>query len=278
MADGNFTPYGVIYCIEHIDSGKRYIGQTTRSIAHRWWEHCYYLSNRRLGNAIRKYGKESFSVYELDVASSKEELDHLEKTYILMFKTTDSSHGYNLDLGGGSGKHSDESKAFMSNIRKGKKHSEETKKKISASQVGRVMTDKTREKMKEKSWVGRPHSTETRLKLSEINTGKRHSEETIKKLSDVRKELWNDDKSREAMRSASIEARKSESYKSKVSEISKQQWADDEKRSRLLEARAKTQEQGNAARLAAWSDPEKRARRLEKLAATRERKRLAEAN
>ena len=65
--DGTYTGY--IYKIENLINGKCYIGQTTTTIAHRWGQHS--SNHKNMGNmiickAIRKYGKESFKITQLE--------------------------------------------------------------------------------------------------------------------------------------------------------------------------------------------------------------------
>lgn len=57
--------------------------------------------NTRLANAIRKYGKDNFSVCEIDVAETKEELDKKEISYIKKYNAIKT--GYNETLGGDGG-------------------------------------------------------------------------------------------------------------------------------------------------------------------------------
>ena len=52
---------GVIYCIENMINGKKYVGQTKRTVKTRWTEHinkksrCWFL-----GRAIQKHGTSNF--------------------------------------------------------------------------------------------------------------------------------------------------------------------------------------------------------------------------
>jgi len=120
-----------IYCITCSVTNKQYIGQTVSHVLNhnkyrkygtqkRFLSHiseaikntkqkqCWYLNN-----AIRKYGKESFSA-ELLYVCTKEDSDEEEtkmiKEYNSLFPT-----GYNLKLGGTSFVHTNESKKILSN-------------------------------------------------------------------------------------------------------------------------------------------------------------------
>lgn len=88
--------YGYVYCIENKVNGKKYIGITTRTMNKRFEEH--KKANSYIGKAIRKYGVSNFSISELDIAKTHEELCQLEVFYIEKFKTFEN--GYNLTIGG----------------------------------------------------------------------------------------------------------------------------------------------------------------------------------
>ncbi|MCI7204383.1 MAG: GIY-YIG nuclease family protein [Clostridium sp.] len=129
--------YGIIYKVENLIDGKIYIGLTTSKYGFKGRYHGegiqgmykYYKSrkdrgfnyNRHLYYAIEKYGFDNFKITErFDIAFSKEELDIKEKTYIALYKSAQEEYGYNLDLGGSCGKHSETTKNKMSKIMKEK--------------------------------------------------------------------------------------------------------------------------------------------------------------
>ena len=100
---------GYIYCIENIYNGKKYIGQTLRTINDRWEQHVkdavreadtYYFHR-----AIRLYGKESFKVEQVELLCDdnidglKNKLNDRERYYIYLFNTYGNS-GYNGTSGG----------------------------------------------------------------------------------------------------------------------------------------------------------------------------------
>ena len=88
-----------------------YIGQTIKTIQERYSGHIRAtFENRKnklespLYNSIRKYGKDNFTVEEIDTATSIEELNEKEQFYIDKYKTfhiTNSTGCYNLTMGGG---------------------------------------------------------------------------------------------------------------------------------------------------------------------------------
>lgn len=101
---------GFIYCITNKINNKKYIGQTTTTIKHRFKQHIESAkrSNYAIGCAIRKYGKENFSVEEIEKITRKSRenlvkgLSVLEKKYIKEYKSLTNQHGYNIDIGGAS--------------------------------------------------------------------------------------------------------------------------------------------------------------------------------
>lgn len=56
--------------------------------------------NRYFLNAIRKYGRDSFKIEQIDFAYTIEELKQKEINYISLLKATDRKIGYNISLGG----------------------------------------------------------------------------------------------------------------------------------------------------------------------------------
>lgn len=94
-----------IYCHIHIESGRRYIGLTSRSWQSRWKNHCYAAKSSKGGrwhfpNAIRKYGKEAFSHEVLEICHSLEVANLAEECWISFYETRDPEKGFNLVKGG----------------------------------------------------------------------------------------------------------------------------------------------------------------------------------
>jgi len=91
----------IIYKITNLLSGKIYIGQTIQKMTTRWSRHC---SNNRgtsaISNAINKYGRDNFTIEEIDGANSQSELNYLEKHYICNLNSK-FPNGYNIKDGGG---------------------------------------------------------------------------------------------------------------------------------------------------------------------------------
>jgi len=252
MTKRDFTdrPYGIVYQARHIASGKSYVGQTVGSLNERWRQHIKTNYCRLLHNAIKKYGADAFEVFQIDAANSKEELDQLEELHIQRLNTMSRAHGYNLRNGGSWGKHSEESKAIMSEKVRQALLNPEYRKALSIGQKRRIRTP------------------EHNARVAAALTGRKASESHKKKMSEVTKKRWDDPIEREKMRINSIEARASQAFIEQVSATTKNQWSDPEKRARLLAAQA-------AGKAAFWADPEKRAARIAKRAATIESKRAA---
>ena len=93
-----------IYCHIHIESGRRYIGLTQRTMSQRWSQHVSQSKHAKklwhFPNAIRKYGKDAFSHEVLEVCSTLEEANIREEFWIEHFKTRDSQFGFNIAPGG----------------------------------------------------------------------------------------------------------------------------------------------------------------------------------
>jgi len=94
-----------IYCHQHIESGRRYVGQTKKKMLQRWNQHVYTATRESKGwshfaNAIRKYGKDAFSHEILEICYDLEFSNAAEKKWIAHFDTTNPEKGYNFKSGG----------------------------------------------------------------------------------------------------------------------------------------------------------------------------------
>jgi len=88
--------YGIIYCITNKTDNNKYIGLTTIGLNERFKQHTKAYSY--IGKAIRKHGKDNFTIEQIDEAETKEELCDLEIYWIGKHNTFDE--GYNLTRGG----------------------------------------------------------------------------------------------------------------------------------------------------------------------------------
>lgn len=86
-----------IYKITNIQNNKVYIGQSIRPIEARFHRHINDALNNILdthfARAIRKYGKESFIIEEIDTATNQEELNKKEQYWIQFYNSVED--GYN---------------------------------------------------------------------------------------------------------------------------------------------------------------------------------------
>jgi len=180
----------LVYCIKNTINNKEYIGLTTRTLEQRWKQHICESNkqdswewNTPLGNAIKKYGKDSFEVFVLEECSSETEMKQKEIQLIRERKSLAFETGYNLTLGGDG--------------RLGYKLSEKTKRKIGEGNLGKVMSNEAKEKMSvaaKKRCVGKPspmdgkkHTEESKQKIISFLTGRKHSEESKRKRSESMK-------------------------------------------------------------------------------------------
>lgn len=86
-----------IYKITNIQNNKVYIGQTIRPIEQRFHRHINDAMNNILdthfARAIRKYGKDSFIIEEIDTAQTQDELNQKEQYWIRYYDAVNK--GYN---------------------------------------------------------------------------------------------------------------------------------------------------------------------------------------
>ena len=170
-----------IYAIFNIANDKCYIGQAFK-FKKRWTNHRVELSLSRHVNiylqaAWNKYGSPNFIFVILERVSDTANLTSREQYWMDALKSADREFGYNMAPAAGSligFKASDETKAKLSALRKGKPRSEEVKAKIRAGSKGRVHSPEARAKMAEAK-KGSKFSEETKLKMSESQKGNTHN-------------------------------------------------------------------------------------------------------
>ena len=136
---------GEVYVQTCTANEKSYVGQTTRGAQVRWREHVRHACcakhadfNYPISWAIRKYGADVFESRVLAVARTKEELDNLEKVWIILLQTR-KPNGYNLGIGGEGNpglKHTDKAKAKIAAAHRGKPLSAEHRATLSAAGKG----------------------------------------------------------------------------------------------------------------------------------------------
>lgn len=173
--------YG-LYCTCHPERGIRYVGQTTRTVERRVFEHTWDAVSRKgrsapntpLSHWIRKHGVENIAFRVLQEAES-EDIDALEVFWIEELGTHKSDGGLNLALGGNTRRgwrHSEEARQKITKALTGRPVSEETRKKISLAQKGKPssMSPEGLESFR-RHVAERIISDETRQKISEASRG-----------------------------------------------------------------------------------------------------------
>ena len=99
---GNRDPRNVIYCIENINTGKKYIGKTSAEVSKRWTEHIKTSLNigtiktTNIHKALYNHWDE-FIFYIL-AETEKDKLSEMEKYYISFYES--DKYGYNIKAGG----------------------------------------------------------------------------------------------------------------------------------------------------------------------------------
>ena len=176
-----------IYKIENLINNKIYIGQTVKTIEHRYKGHLKNADNNKehpLYDSMNKHGINSFKLSEIEQCTSIEELNLKETYWINYFKSQNRQKGYNLNTGGKNGFHCKETRLKIGKANKGKKRTEETKLKLSLAHKGAKLSEEHKRKIG-KTLIGRKHSEEAKKKMRK----RVFSEETRKKMSLSRKKL-----------------------------------------------------------------------------------------
>lgn len=124
---------GSIYKIVNLVNGKIYIGQTIQRINARWMAHKKPSNKNPIGDAIKKYGLENFTIEEIASCTDMLDLNFAEQIIIAQYDCL-VPKGYNLIEGGRNSYKSDKMKtSVIPPSFKGKRHTEKTKLKISES-------------------------------------------------------------------------------------------------------------------------------------------------
>lgn len=178
--------YGVVYLIWNMLNGKKYVGQTTKTVEERFRQH-KRCKKGLIGKAIRKYGKEKFRYGVIVSCMSKAEMDEKEKFFIIALRSK-NPFGYNQTDGGDGAvgyTPTTEHRANISASLTGRHLSPEHRKNISASKSGENNPNYGKH---------RSEQTKAKLRLSKIgeknpqygkpapNRGKKHTEATKAKM------------------------------------------------------------------------------------------------
>jgi hypothetical protein len=90
----------LIYIVRNTVNSKVYIGQTEKTLADRLYKHFTTKSCPHLINAIKRYGKDKFSIHFITICGTQESTDYWETYFIAQYKSNDRRYGYNIRSGG----------------------------------------------------------------------------------------------------------------------------------------------------------------------------------
>lgn len=99
---------GVIYLIEHLTTGRKYVGLTIVFVTERWRQHVEHAMAGHIKNldslhaAIREHGAHEFRMTVIDTGTTKLDLERKERYWIAKLGTL-APNGFNICPGGGSG-------------------------------------------------------------------------------------------------------------------------------------------------------------------------------
>jgi len=195
-----------IYCHTHVESGRRYVGMTARSMERRWAQHIVQSRATKNGrwhfpNAIRKYGKEAFSHEVLEVCHDLEMANLAEERWIELLDTRNPERGFNLAKGGSHTPHpitnpwdrpGYREKQEARVIRTDQLHTPEARAAVKAALNAPESKARRSEAMKEsharpevRQRISRKLTDEQKEHLRQVRTGSKLSPETREKLAAV---------------------------------------------------------------------------------------------
>lgn len=183
----------LIYTITNSATGKKYVGKTIFTLDVRMSAHksAAKTKNFPLYNAFKKYGIDSFIIEQIDEATTVQELNIKEISWISQLDTI-VPNGYNVRLGGNGGSApgsiSESGRRRIGEAARqrmtGRTVSKETKEKLRRNATGVVFSEERKCKISRSkqgknghpAWnKGNHASTETRAKMSAAQKGKHHA-------------------------------------------------------------------------------------------------------
>jgi group I intron endonuclease len=218
-----------VYAIVHTNSNRLYIGSSGNMVK-RWTQHKSHLrhqhhSSQKLQRAWDKYGEDSFKFIVIEECNISE-LRTREQYWMDVFNSYENGfNGTKKAL-----EHSEEVRARLSEMGKGRTLTAETKKKMSdshknngvAPSVTQMHTSKARVKAA-KAKLGRKHTDEAKAQMSKSRKGRglglthTMSEESKKKLSLAKTGIKKSEEAKVEMRKPkSEEAKKNMSISAKL--------------------------------------------------------------
>lgn len=160
------------YLVTCLETNKRYVGITSRSVSQRWNDHVHgarkHVQRSAFLSAISKYGPDRFEVEEICCAKSWSDICAAESILIAQHGTI-SPTGYNLTLGGDG--------------RFGYHPSAESVERSAAKHRGRPCHENTRAAAR-LAHLGVAKSAEHRARISAAKTGVARSKETKRKIAE----------------------------------------------------------------------------------------------
>jgi len=183
-----------IYCIENKINNKKYIGLTTTDLKTRFNQHCQPSHKLTISNAIRKHGKENFTIRELDSASTIDELNKLEQKWIKNYDTY--NNGYNETKGGHGLTGKKLTKEHKDKIAKARLRENRSEEEIKGMQERYWSGPLSKQKGKDHPNYGKETPQDVRDKISESNIGREawnegktgiYSEESLEKMSKAKR-------------------------------------------------------------------------------------------
>lgn len=161
------------------------MGQTKQTLQKRWKGHCAdALANKRRGcvainRAIRRYGKDGFSVEVLEANVDDADLNWMEDFYIV-YQNALSPAGYNMKIMSlGPSGFSDKTRAYMSKIKKAQWADPEVRKNLSnchSDEAVRKIVNMYAERRNEKALTMSPEDVEKMQKRYEKDQKNRHKQ------------------------------------------------------------------------------------------------------
>lgn len=200
-------PTWTVYCHTHVESGRRYVGVTKKTMLQRWNQHVYTASLEKTGwshfaNAIRKYGKEAFSHEILETHSSLDLANEAEIRFIALFETRNPEKGFNFKRGGDHAPHPIKNpwdrpgyreKQEARVIKTDQLHTPEARAAVKAAFSTPESKARRSEVMKEsharpevRQRISRKLTDEEKEHLRQVRTGSKHSPETLAKLAVIK--------------------------------------------------------------------------------------------
>lgn len=148
--------YGYVYETKNLVNGKFYVGQKKAVSLVR----AYLGSGNLIQAAVKKYGKESFSVKQIGLAENKESLDFLECFFVQQYTNRYGKEMmYNIHPGGKGG-------SLPGGVQR-----QWAREKISRALRGRIVSEETRHKTS-RALKGRIFSADHRRRISRSRPGK----------------------------------------------------------------------------------------------------------